>query len=365
MKDARARRWADDPVIRPLDALAGARDHASPRARLEDVRSRGRALRDALLDAPPVRYLESVELVRFPYPARFAYLNALTAPTPFVHLVNRLFVVQLDSDDGVKTLLVSPSDVDANAETPYFKRMLARYGPLEPLIERTLARRGPTVEQHLARLGVAPEQVDYITYDHLHTQDLRRWLGSGGRPGVFPNARLLVMRREWESVHGLIPWQRDWYCPGGVEGVDPERVVLLDGDVRLGASVALVGTPGHTEGNHSIVCRTPDGLTVTSENGVGPDSYAPERSGIPGLARFARETGMECVLNGNTLEGSLDQYISMVLEKTLAGPSAADPHRPNVLCSSEVAAYALFPGVKPTFGFGDVRFGAPVSAVAS
>jgi hypothetical protein len=36
---------------------------------------------------------------------------------------------------------------------------------------------------------------------------------------------------------------------------------------------------------------------------------------------------MEIILNGNTLEGGLDQYISMVQEKEFAGPSPANSER--------------------------------------
>ena len=98
---------------------------------------------------------------------------------------------------------------------------------------------------------------------------------------------------------------------------------------------------------------------VTSENGVGPDSYAPLVSEIPGLKRYAEASGMEVILNGNTLERGLDQYASMVLEKEIAGPSRRDPRFPNILSSSELASYWAFPGVRPTFSFGDVSFGSP------
>jgi long-subunit acyl-CoA synthetase (AMP-forming) len=145
-------------------------------------------------------------------------------------------------------------------------------------------------------------------------------------PGVeafFPRAKLLVPRAEWESMRGLLPLQRRWYCPDAAEGIDPARVVLFDGDVSLGDGMAIVRTPGHTVGNASFVVHTPEGLLVTSENGVGPDSYAPRASAIPGVARYARRTGAEVILNGNTQEGSVDQYLSMVQEKCIAGPSAA------------------------------------------
>ena len=99
-------------------------------------------------------------------------------------------------------------------------------------------------------------------------------------------------------------------------------------------------------------------LYVTSENGVAPESYAPEHSKIPGVARYARETGLEVILNGNTLESSNDQYISMIQEKELAGPSPIDPRFPSMACSSELGAFWGFPGVAPTFALGDLDLGA-------
>lgn len=350
-----------DPALRPIDHFRGARDDASPEGRLREVRRRAARLREEMLSAPPVRYFASRALVRVPYPTRYALLNACSVPTPFLHIVNRVFIVQTETAAGIRTLLYSPSDVEAGKETPFFKRLTRSFGPFQETGRKLLAPTVSTVEECLARAGIAPDAVDYISYDHLHTQDVRRWLGPGG---WFPRARLLVMRKEWQSALGLLPPQHDWYCPHGVDGIAPERVVLLDGDTMIGDSIALVHTPGHTEGNHSFVTRTPEGLMVTSENGVAPDSYAPLCSRIPGVRRYARQTGMEIILNGNTLEGGLDQYVSMVQEKEIAGPSARNPDFPNMVCSSELASYWAFPGIEPTFAFGDLDFGAPVTAAA-
>lgn len=359
---------SDDPVVRPLHHFDDAWRASAPAARLRELRRAALTLREELLDEPEVRYYRSLPLVRVPYPAKYAFLNAyhngvldmLRTPSPFVHILNRMFVVQFETDDGPKTLLFSPSDIHANAETPFFKRLAEGMGPLREAGQKFLAPEIGTVEHYLAQLGLAPDDVDYISYDHLHTQDIRKWLGSGSHPGYFPKAKLLVMREEWESVHGLLPPQLEWYCPSGCDGVDPSRIVLLDGSVKLGRGVALVHTPGHTEGNHSLVAHTPEGLMVTSENGVGPDAYSPLSSEIPGLADFARTTGYEVVMNGNTLERGLEQYMSMVVEKTLAGPSVRNPAFCNVVCSSELAPYWGFPGFEPTFSFGDLHFGSLV-----
>ncbi len=344
-------------VLMPVDTFTKARRVRVPGKRLEAMRKAAREFRAQMLAGPQVRYYRSLGLVRVPYPSRYAFLNAGRIASPYVHIFNRLFIVQVDTSDGLKTLLLSPSDVDRNGETPFFSRLSHSFGKLENVGTKLIAPIENTVESALARSGIRPEQVDFISYDHLHTQDVRRWLGGDGFEPYFPNARLLVMREEWEAMQGLTPPQAEWYCPHGARGVAKDRVVVLDRDVMVGDGLALVRTPGHTMGNHSFVAHTPDGLLVTSENGVGPDSYAPLHSRVPGLARYAEDTGMEVVLNGNTLEGGLEQYISMVVEKEIAGPSPRNPDFPNIASSSELTAYWLFPGYRPSFGLGDVEFG--------
>lgn len=344
--------------IRRIPHFQNSRVALSPKARLEAVRQAALDFRrDMLEQDTPVRFYRSIDLIRVPYPTKYGLLNVDTAITPYLHILNRLFVLQFDSPTGLKTLLFSPSDIDANGETPFFKDLRGNLGWLEKPMMNFLSPQSHDVPQALAKLGLKPEDIDYISYDHLHTQDLRRWLGNGEQLGYFPNAKLLVMDQEWRSTLALLPPQQTWYCPDGLLGIPEEKVIRLNGSVMLGDGVALVQTPGHTEGNHSLVAHTDDGLLVTSENGICAECYAPEHSTLKGVKAFAERTGMEVVLNGNTLEGALDQYISMVLEKTIAGPSPQNPDFPNVAPSSELTAYWGFPGLKPRFSVGERQYG--------
>ena len=233
---------ADTPDLLYSSHFENARASHMPTERLAAVKDSARNFREEMLAGNQVLYYRAFELIHVPYPTRYGLLNACTVPTPFLHLLNKLVVVQYRSNDGVKTLLVGPADVEANRQTPFFKRLSDGFGPLNKPMRKFLAPVIRTVEDCLAEIGLRPEDIDYITYDHLHTQDLRRWLGSHGRPGYFPNAKLLVMRQEWESTLSLLPPQRDWYCPNGIDGIPSERLVLLDGDVILGEGVALVHT---------------------------------------------------------------------------------------------------------------------------
>lgn len=342
----------------PIPELKNVRT-GSPRNRLDQTKIAARKFRERMLAGNKVLFYRTFDMIRVPYPTKYGLLNAFSLPTPFMHILNRLFVIQYKNRGKIRTLLFSPSDIYGNRETPYFKR-LADSLPFQSITAKLLAPIYGDVEQCLAKTGIKPEQVDYISYDHLHTQDLRKWLGTESNPGYFPNARLVVMKEEWQSVHGLTPPQADWYCPNGTDGIDPAKIIELNSDVELGDGIALVRTPGHTEGNHSLVVHTEDGLFVSSENGVSADSYSPLQSRIAGVRKYARNTGMEVILNGNTLEGGLDQYISMVLEKEIAGPALKNPDFYNVVPSSEMTSYWAFPGVKPTFTFGPLEYGQPV-----
>ena len=95
--------------------------------------------------------------------------------------------------------------------------------------------------------------------------------------------------------------------------------------------MALVWTPGHTDGNHSLCINTDDGVWVSSENGVAADSWHPHLSKIPGVRKTAEFFGREVILNSNTLEDSIDQYDSMLKEKALADPNKRRPPLPERL----------------------------------
>jgi hypothetical protein len=143
----------------------------------------------------------------------------------------------------------------------------------------------------------------------------------------------------------------------GLREVAPDRVIVLEGDYLVGGGLALVRTPGHTEGNHSPVLHTDRGLWTISENGVAVECYAPMSSQVAGLRRHARDAEVEFILNGNTRESTLDQYISMALEKTLADPSHERPEFPQCFPSSEMIRHFLAPGLAPTFAHGEITHG--------
>lgn len=344
-------------IYKPITQLKEAWRSNTPMARLQAVRRQAPYVRSQLLTEGACLGVRTFDLITIPYPSGMGFSGAALSPAPYLMFTNRMNVVQyLDHDGEKRTLLFNPTDYEASARTPFFWRLAQKYGDF--LTNKVMAKRHNTVPNALASLGISMEEVDYIAFDHLHTQDLRGVLGTSSQPGWFPRAKLLIQRIEWEMAKDLHPLQNDWFIAESTHGISEDRVVLLDGDVSVGKGVALISTPGHTYGNHSLaVCAGGSLLYTISENGVAADSYAPLRSKIPGLLSFARATGQEVILNGNTREATLDQYTSMILEKTLSGPSPVDPDICNHIPSSELTSSPLAPLLSPTFFHGPLRFG--------
>lgn len=213
------------------------------------------------------------------------------------------------------------------------------------------------VEDALQEVGITPDQVDFISFDHLHAQDLRRWLGSSNTPSYFPNARLLVMHQEWEAVKDFLPYQREWYCPDAVKDIPHDKVLPLHSSVLLGNSLALIHTPGHTMGSHSLVVNTEDGICVCSHNGISVDNYNPEHSRIYGIRDFAEQTGTEVIPNGTVQEAGLDQYLSMILEKTIADPHPTDRNFSFIIPTTELKAQWHPFALAPTISLGKIMYG--------
>jgi hypothetical protein len=319
-----------------------------------------------------IRGVRTVDIASAAYPVKFAFGGAAHSVNPYVNFINRLAVVQYEDFDGeLRTLVYEPTVTEGPTEAPFYEQLLSRYG--EFLSYKVFATFYNEVPQALAKAGVRPEDVDLISFDHLHVQDVRFVLGStepppghtAPLPALFPNAKLIAQRSEWDTFASLHPMQWAWYVKDGIKGVPEENVLLLEGDVELGKGAALVWTPGHTDGNHSLCINTEAGVWVSSENGVAADNWHPHLSKIPGVRKFAEFFNREVVLNSNTLEDSIDQYDSMLKEKALADSNPRDPRFKNVFPSSELTSWRRQWPIVPTFTYGGMNYGTIVSGDSS
>ncbi len=341
-----------------IDAFSPVDDRAPYGVQLRQVREAAAVFRTDFLSTGTPTSVVTKDLITVPYPTRFGLWRAALTPSPYLSITNRMLVIRWDEAGVTKTLVFEPSDHELGQNTPYFARLNAQTPNL--VLDRIVTRHA-TVLENLAALGIAPEEVDYVAFDHLHTQDVRRWVGvtTPQRDGIgaepaFPNATLVVQRDELDAMADLHPLQLPWYQPETYRDLRPEAIAAIDGDVLLGPGVALLATPGHTFGNQSLVLSTSDGIWAVSENTIAVECLVPEHSTIPGVAKHARIWGREAILNTNTPEALADQYNSVVKEKTVVDRSQRDSRFPQFLPSSELTASPYFPGTKPTFTHGSI-----------
>lgn len=114
---------------------------------------------------------------------------------------------------------------------------------------RMRARHHPYAQ--LALLGLTDADLAAVIYTHLHHDH-------AGGAGLFPSARHIVQRREWQWA--LAP---DPFAAGAYVRKDFDRPgldwTLADGDWNVMPGIHLMSTPGHSPGHQSIVLwDTPD-----------------------------------------------------------------------------------------------------------
>src|SRR5439155_5827024 len=281
--------------IKPFDELSGVAQVWPRGERLEALREAAARFRQRFATSENrVRAVKTVDLAAAGYPTKFALAGAAKGLNPYINIINRLVIVQFEDFEGrLRTLAWEPTIAEGAAEAPFYDQLLKRYG--EFLSYKVFASFYHTVPEAIAACGLTPSDIDYVSFDHLHVQDPRLIMGTtepingeaAPREPFFPNAKFLFQRKEVDTFKSVHPMQWAWYVPGGMDSVIDDNLVLLDGDVELGIGVALAWTPGHTDGNQSLALNTPDGIWVSSENGVCADSWHAYLSKIPGVRKYA------------------------------------------------------------------------------
>ncbi|MDB4938864.1 MAG: hypothetical protein JWP87_5836 [Labilithrix sp.] len=314
---------------------------------LRAVRRAAERLRERFVSGPRCVSVRTLPLSTLAYPTRYAFWAAAFAPAPFVMMTHRCVLVQFQRNGELKNLLFNPTDVEAAKATPFFARFIETVGTR---MSELAAGKFEPLESQLSRVGVTPEDIDYVAFDHFHTQDLRGLLGTedGSRLPRFPNAKLLAPRSEWEDWDDLHPFQKAWFVRDGKMGVRMDNVALTAGDLALGDGVMLLRTPGHTAGNQTLFLNTESGVWGISENGTCADNWSPLESRIKGLAFLCKKQDLDVVLNANTPELGALQYTSMILERTMVDRVRRAPAFVQMFPSSEVTPSLISPGLAPS-----------------
>ncbi|WEG13420.1 N-acyl homoserine lactonase family protein [Pullulanibacillus sp. KACC 23026] len=104
-------------------------------------------------------------------------------------------------------------------------------------------------------VGWSPDDVDIVINTHLHYDHC-------GNNRLFPNAKFVVQRREWEAAHNPIPCQEPIYFNElfDTSAVNYFNWIFVDGEEEVVPGVKVFLTPGHSEGHQSVLVDTEEGI---------------------------------------------------------------------------------------------------------
>ncbi len=120
---------------------------------------------------------------------------------------------------------------------------------------------GPsTLSASLARHGLGPADIHLVVNTHLHFDHAggNTVRDEAGRiVPVFPNARYVVQRAEFEEALAAHERNRASYLPENYRPLfDEGRLELADGELEVAPDVALAPLPGHTRGLQGLLIRS-------------------------------------------------------------------------------------------------------------
>ncbi len=107
--------------------------------------------------------------------------------------------------------------------------------------------------QHALReAGVDPASIETVVVTHAHLDHYAACMDARGGPG-FPQATLVVQRREWEHWSAA-PNPEPEHARNFAERLAPlrERVRLVDGDCPIAPGIDAVLTAGHSPGHMAV-----------------------------------------------------------------------------------------------------------------
>ncbi len=119
---------------------------------------------------------------------------------------------------------------------------------LEPGVTMRYPR---SLQDQLAGLDLAPGDIDYVAFSHLHFDHV-------GSAGLFAAAEHLIQQPEYQA--GFIDGNSEIYDPTLFAPLADSTHRILDGDhdVFGDDSVRLLSAPGHTPGHQALLVRLED-----------------------------------------------------------------------------------------------------------
>jgi glyoxylase-like metal-dependent hydrolase (beta-lactamase superfamily II) len=114
-----------------------------------------------------------------------------------------------------------------------------------------------SAEKNLRAIGVEPEAVTHVVMTHLHfdhSGGTTKRTASGGLEPVFPRARHIIQKREYEDATHPHERNQASYLAENFKPLEAAQLLALaDGEQEIAPGVRVIPTPGHTRGHQSVL----------------------------------------------------------------------------------------------------------------
>lgn len=148
--------------------------------------------------------------------------------------------------------------------------VLVDAGPPNPELAKGMTHRkveeATFLEEELGRMGVKPEEIDFLILTHLH------WDHSYNLE-LFPGKPIYVQKRELQYAVAPLPSDSVPYCYDARNGAPSwftgfQQMKIVDGDFTAAPGIQMVLLPGHTPGIQGVLVDTEEGKYL-----IASDTY--------------------------------------------------------------------------------------------
>jgi Zn-dependent hydrolases, including glyoxylases len=113
------------------------------------------------------------------------------------------------------------------------------------------------VRKGLASVGAKPEDIDTVIISHFH-------FDHAANIDMFPHARFILQKKEWEYAKQPIPVQSGVYVADKIPLLEQYDLMLVDDGYEVADGVNVVCVPGHTMGQQATIVNTSEGKYALS-----------------------------------------------------------------------------------------------------
>ncbi len=133
-----------------------------------------------------------------------------------------------------------------------------------------------TIVDQLAQINIKPEQIKFVGISHYHADHT-------GQLASFPGSTVLIGKGDWDGITAPKPVPGANVAPFAhwVSGAGKLEALVGDKDVFGDGTVAIINTPGHTPGHHSLLVRLKGmgNVLITGDLAHFHENY--ESNGVP------------------------------------------------------------------------------------